>query len=197
MIPTIKTSEFVKRQTKTSEFSYYDGKWEDVEKMVTLYFNESTPEFCRRLGYREGVYLVSVPPKGFYSSLIELNDSIVFETIYESRRPGEKPYKKNIAYGIKQPANYVDVVLYAKHVLEEDETDRASLTGADYEIVSVNARTMKEEAPMTPQTMARNQLANEPVLGKGGTKANYTGDEFAKSIIFWNTHSLIRERGLQ
>jgi hypothetical protein len=66
-------------------------------------------------------------------------------------------------------------------------------SGADWDIVSINARCFDEPAPIPPQTMARNQLANTED-GVGGTKADYSADEFAKSIVFWNTHTLIRER---
>ena len=55
--------------------------------------------------------------------MVEIDDSIKFETVFEARREGEKPYKKNIAYGTKKTAKRVDIVLYAKHVLEEDETE--------------------------------------------------------------------------
>ena len=115
------------------------------------------------------------------------------EIVFESRREGEKPYKKTITFGKKQPAKHVDVVLYRKDVLEEDSLNKDELTGAEWEIVSVNARITKEPLPIPPQTMARNQLADTED-GAGGTKADYSGDEFAESIMFWNTHCLIRER---
>jgi len=87
----------------------------------------------------------------------------------------------------------VDIVLYHKNVLAEDP-DHVPVEGAEWEIVSINCSLYDYDLPMTPQTMARNQLADDPEHGKGGTKAEYSGDEFAKSIIFWNTHTLIRER---
>jgi hypothetical protein len=67
------------------------------------------------------------------------------------------------------------------------------LTGADWEIVSINANIYDTDMPMTPMAMARNQLADTED-GAGGTKANYTGEEFAKAIVFWNTHTLVREK---
>lgn len=185
---TIKASKFVvDRQTRTSNFSYFKGTWEEVEERTKENFHLAVD------GYRDGVILVPVSPVGFMSSLVPITKDLEFTTIYEARREGEKPYKKSVTYGKKQPAEYVDIVLYRKDVLEEDETDREHLTGADWEIVSVNARMTEEPAPIPPQTMARNQLANTED-GKGGSKADYTGDEFAKSIMFWNSHTLVRER---
>jgi hypothetical protein len=186
----IKASEFVKRQTRESEFSYFDGSWEELEKRVSDMFNHS-----QRPGYRDGVVLINLlnGSKKFYSAVVPITDDIVFETIFEARRPGEKPFKKSIAYGEKGFANHVDIILYRKDVLEEDPTDRESLTGADWEIVSINCSPYDYDLPMTPSAMARNQLADTKD-GKGGTKADYTGDEFAKAITFWNTHTMVRER---
>jgi hypothetical protein len=186
----IKASKFVKRQTRESEFSYYDGPWTTLEALAETYFYSH-----QRPGYRDGVVLVGLP-KGlprFYSAVVPITDDIEFETVFEARREGEKPFKKTVAYGKKVPAKNVDIVLYRKDVLEEDETDRESLTGADWEIVSINCSPYEYDLPQTPMSMARNQLADTED-GIGGTKANYTGDEFAKAITFWNTHTLVRER---
>jgi hypothetical protein len=183
----IKASVFVKRQTRTSEFSYFDGSWEEVEQLAIDNADKAIE------GGREGVKLISVTPERFYSSLVEIDDSVEFETIFTARRKGEKSYKKNITYGKKAPANHVDIVIYHKDVLDEDPTDRENRVGSEWEIVSVNATTSGKEAPMTPQTMARNQLADTD-LGVGGSKVDYSGYEFAESIMFWNTHALISER---
>jgi hypothetical protein len=188
----IKASNFVKRQTRESEFSYYDGDWEYVERLALGLYNNG---FARE-GYRKGVVLLKVLEGNlgnFYSAVVPITDDIEFETIFEARREGEKPFKKSIAYGKKVTAKYVDIVLYRKDVLEEDETDRESLTGADWEIVSVNCSPYAYDLPQSPSSMARNQLADTED-GKGGTKANYSGDEFAKAITFWNTHTMVRER---
>ena len=41
-----------------------------------------------------------------------------------------------------------------------------------------------EEMPMGPITMMRNQLER-----KGGTKAFYSSDEWAKSVEFWQKYA--------
>jgi hypothetical protein len=183
----IKASKFVKRQTRESEFSYYDGSWERLERLsLGLFINGLS---------RDGVVLANVPPwmnANFYSAVVPITEDIEFETVFEARREGEKPFKKSIAYGKKVPAKNVDIVLYRKDVLEEDPTDRDNLTGADWEIVSINCSPYEYDLPQSPSSMARNQLADTEG-GKGGTKANYSGDEFAKAIIFWNTHTMVRE----
>jgi hypothetical protein len=186
----IKASEFVKRQTRTSDFSYYNGPWEIVERMAMENFNKAEK------GYRDGVILVPVCPAGFYASVVEIADEIEFETVYEARREGEEKFRKTVAYGKKQPATHVDVVLYHKYVLMEDENDRERLTGADWEIVSINARTTDKPFPMNPTTMARNILScTDHPFGKGGScDKNTTALQLAESIAFWKQHTTIRER---
>lgn len=180
-------SDFVVRQTRISDFSYYSGPWEDVEKLAVDLFDAA------RDGYRDGVKLIAVPAGGFYSALVSKTDDMEPITIFEARREGEEPYKKTVIYGVKEKANFVDLVIYRKDVLEEDSDFKG--TGADWEIVSINARVDEEEAPIPPQTMARNQLADVPEHGVGGTKADYPVKDFIKSIDFWKTHCLIREKG--
>jgi len=185
---TIKASKFVKRQTKESEFSYYDGTWSDLENITTALFSSA------RDGYRDGVKLINVrrPLQHFYSNVVPITEDLIFKTVFKARRDGENPVRKIIAYGHKSWAKHVDIVVYRKDVLEEDPLNIEHMTGADWEIVSINCSPYNYELPMEPDTMARNQLANTE-NGKGGTKANYSGDQFAQSIAFWNTHTHIME----
>ena len=191
----IKMSQFAKeRHVPEKEFSHFDGDWSEIEKLAEESFENA------REGYRDGVLEVPVNPYKFYSSIVprdtNVNGSQNTVMVYEPRRPGEEPVYKTVTYGIKKPALFVDLILYRKDVLEEDPMDRDQLTGADWEIVSINARTTAEEVPMTPMTMARNQLADDPKYGKGGTKGEFTPEQFARSIMFWNEHVMVREERL-
>lgn len=189
----IKASKFVKRQTRESEFSYFDGPWEELEQRVSDMFNHS-----QRPGYRDGVVLVNLlnGSKKFYSAVVPITPDLEFETVFEARREGEAKVKKSIAYGKKVPAKNVDIVLYRKDVLEEDELDRENLTGADWEIVSINCSPYEYDLPMTPTAKARNILAcTDHPFGKGGScDPNSTAIELAECIAFWNTHTTVRER---
>ena len=137
-----------------------------------------------------------MPPEGFFSSVVPITPDIEFTTIYKARREGEEPVKKSVAYGKKAPAVSVDIVLYHRDVLEEDELNKDDLTGADWEIVSVNCSTMEEEIPMAPTTMARNILAcTDHPFGKGGSCDLHTSAvTLAESVAFWNQHTTVRER---
>jgi len=174
----IKTNPFVTRQTPESPFGHYEGTWEELEKLTLEHMGNA------RQGYRPGVLLVPVPAKGFFSSMVDITPETPLETHFKARRPDELPYKSITAKGLfKQPALYVDIVLYSHALLAEDGD---ACSDADYEVISVNPRRTPEEVPMDPETLMRNHLGLA-----GGTKADYTGDEFAKSILYWSTRCMV------
>jgi hypothetical protein len=184
----IRCNEFVKRQTRLSPFSYFHGSWEMLESLA---------ERETRLGYvkgdlnKPGVLIVPVPPGGFYSgvALIKAGSTRDVTVKCEARREGEAPFLQIEAHGHKNDAVAVDLVLYSREKLIADG-DTPS-TDADYEIISINARTSTEPEPMTPMAMARNLLGLP-----GGSKPepdelhNYTAEKFAEAIIYWSTRAM-------
>lgn len=177
--------EFVKRQTKESGYSHFDGDWEQLEWLVNfiLEFNEKfNTSSCISQGYRDGVVLVKMPASLFYSAIVELNEGSSLVANYAPRREGEDPFIRVSAKAKKQLAKYASVVLYRHDVLAENNERE---TDAEWEIVAIKARTTDEEEPMDPYTMARNFLHL-----KGGTKGDFTAEQFAKSIVYWNHHTM-------
>lgn len=183
-MPKIICSEFVKRQTKESRFSHSDYTWEEIAEMAMSEFGEAVD------GYREGVCLVpTVSGDNFYCAVGKVEDVVEWEEVYEARQDGET--KVRTKYGIvdkKPEASHVDLVLYHVDVLAEEE-DYIRHGDHEWEVISINARTTEDPYPIPPMTMARNFLVK-----KGGTKAEYTAQEFADSIWFWNRHCLVKER---
>lgn len=178
----IKCSEFVKRQTEESGYSHFDGTWELLEALVQYtwdYFPQNI-----RPGYRDGVVLINLPPWKFYTSIIEVNEKTKLIASYAPRLVGEDSFIRIAATGKKQPAKYVSIVLYRHDVLSEDN-DRS--TDAEWEIIAIKARVSEQEEPMDPYTMARNFLHM-----KGGTKGNFTAQQFAESIVYWSNHAMLR-----
>jgi hypothetical protein len=175
-MPSIAINEFVKRQTKNSRFSYFDGTWEELIKLVQDNFNNQMK------GYRDGIILIPVPSDRFYTSMCKIGKDSILESKFESRREGEEPIKRTVVKnGKKTLANFVKIVLYRHDVLLENNENS---TDAEWEIISINASIVKNE-PMHPMTMARNMLNKE-----GGTKAEYTGQQFAESLWFWKDYVL-------
>lgn len=173
---TIGMNVFATRQTKNSRFSYYDGSEEVLLRLVVEHFPEN------KSGYKDGVVLVPVPPEGFFSGVVALDEATPLKATFQVRRKGEEPYVDVYAVsGKRLPAKVVDIVLYRHDVLEGDAS-----TDCEWEIVSINARSTEEPEPMTPMAMARNFLELP-----GATKANYTAEEFARSIAYWSKHAML------
>jgi len=179
-------SEFVKRQTEDSGFSHFEGTWEQLEALATDRFTAHSVLNYVHPGYKDGVVLVDMPAQWFRSAIVELQPGDKLKASYSPRRQGEAPYIRVSAKGKKQAALYAQVVLYSHDVLmENNETEK----DAEWEIVAIKARSSKEEEPMDYYTMARNYLNLV-----GGTKGNFTAEEFAKSIVYWNSHVMLTSK---
>lgn len=179
----VKCSDFVKRQTKDSGYSHFVGTWEELEQMVMV--SLATPDNIHS-GYKDGVCLVDMPAQWFFSAIVSLNKDSKLKANFAPRQVGEAPFIRICSAADKQRAKYASVVLYRHDVLAEDN-DRS--TDAKWEIIAIKARVSKEEDPMDPYTMARNFLHL-----KGGTKASFTAEEFAKSIVYWNNHCMTQSK---
>lgn len=177
----IKSGDFVKGfSTKEGIQSYYDGSWEDLEALTKKHFNNNEPG----TGSVDGdVLLVNVPTKDFYSSIVDItpeNRKSVKEIDYV-RVEGEEPVKMTIVEGAKkQPARFVQIVVYRADVLAQDN-DRS--TDAEWEIVSVNAQ-LDKVTPMHPTTMKRNNDHSE-----GGTYREYSDKEWSDAYEYWENHA--------
>ena len=171
--------EFVKRQTPESGYSHFEGTWEELEDLVQAVMLE--PNNIKE-GYRDGVILVNIWSYGFRSAIVALNEKTKLTTNYAPRRLGEDSFLRISAKADKQEAKYAQVVLYRHDVLAENNERE---TDAEWEIVCIKARVTEEEEPMDPYTMARNFLHL-----KGGTKGDFSAEEFAKSIVYWNNHTM-------
>ena len=175
---------FVKRQTKESGHSHFDGTWEELENICSHLLNETHNKHLIIPGYKDGVILLNLDliRHKFYSAIIDLNEESKLKASYAPRRDGEAPFIRIGAKGKKQSAKHASVVLYRRDVLEENNERE---TEADWEIVCIKARTSEEEEPMDPYTMARNFLHLA-----GGTKGDFTAEQFAESIVYWNNHAM-------
>ena len=175
----VKCSDFVKRQTKESGFSHFNGTWEELEVLVEDALHK---EVSIRPGYKDGVILVDLPGQMFYSAIVDLDKDSQLVAGYAPRREGEAPYIRIGAKANKQLANYASAVLYRWDILSEDNDWGGN---AEWEIIAIKARILPEEEPMDPYTMARNFLHL-----KGGTKGDFTAQQFAESILYWNNHCM-------
>jgi len=174
----IHITNFVRRQTEASPFSYWTISDEDLIARI----NQGLFAKNYEQGYREGVILVNVAPEGFYSSIIQLEAGDILVGEYSARKENEDPRKGSYALnGKKIPAKSVQIVLYAHNVLAENNENESE---ADYEIVSVNASPTLEGTPIPSGALIANHLGIS-----GGTATKMTDSEFVallrKSVEFW------------
>lgn len=173
----IAINSFVTRQTAESKFSHFEGSWEELVALVEAHLGEATQ------GYKPGVLLVPVPAERFKSGVVEVTETTELKAVFGARRRGEEPYLDVVALGgEKLPAGYVEVVLYSHETLA---ADNEAETEAEFEIISINARATAEPEPMHPVTMARNFLGMA-----GGSKAEFTAEEFAQAIVYWSRRAM-------
>lgn len=186
---TIHITNFVRRQTVQSQFSHWTHSDEELIALV----EKNLPN--AKTGYREGVLLVPVDPKGFYSSTIILKEGDKLEGVYVARQPGEEPRKSTYVVANKSgeklkksPAANAYVVLYSHEVLLEKNENESD---ADYEIVSVNSSATDEEAPIPTGALIANHLELS-----GGTSTKMTDSEFVQalrvSVNYWKNKSLLK-----
>ncbi len=169
----IALNDFVRRQTADSKFSHYEGDMNHLLLMINENFDKARP------GDKPGSFLISVLPEGFFCGVVEVTSETELKTTFEPRREGEASHLQTVAVGAtKAAAKQVDLIIYSRESLGKD----ATTDDADYELVMIRACAVEGEEPMTPMAMARNFLELE-----GGTKADYTAEEFALAIVHWST----------
>ena len=109
------------------------------------------------------------------------------ESTIKRRRKNEELYISTKAIN-GQPVEIgsVDLILYRHDVLKEtNEND----TNIYWELIAFQAIPKGiKHMPMGPITMMRNQLCLP-----GGTKGNYSSEEWAKSVNFWQKYALLKQ----
>ena len=182
---TVGVSDFVKRQTKDSQFTDYRCSWGDLANRTVEAFEEGN--YVE--GYRDGVLLVQMP-KWEVDFFYTYDGYPMFEGMRLKaewkKMPGREHEPAKLQVSILEPkikCNYVDVVLYRKDVLQEDGDD---FTGADWDIVSINGRLGKDPAPIKPMTLVRNWLHLPGGSRMPGTTPEQMLEMLCDSILYKN-----------
>lgn len=178
-------NNFVRRQTADSQFTHYEGSWDDLINVVSERFNN---KFFRD-GYRDGVVLVEMSEdesRFFYTyNNYPMFEGMKLEAFYE-RETGREHEPPKVQIKIKEPkqkCKYVDIVLYRNDVLRENNEQS---TDSEWEIVSINGRLKKDPEPINPLTIVRNWLHL-----KGGTEIKGSTPEkvlkdLCESVLYYN-----------
>lgn len=117
----------------------------------------------------------------------------LLKTQMVKRREGEGEYEqryfesKDVA---PTPSDHVKVILYSGDQIAKERAakpDAEAPTGADWEIVSVNAEPTPAGTPMAPSTMQRNREGP----ASGGSGLQHSDEEMAAGKAYWDTHAKI------
>jgi len=178
---SVKVNSFVRRQVKSSGKTYSTLSFEEI----AIYAESQLKDENYKSGYRDGVILVNVEEKlvkHFICPFTHLSDDTQLVATMTRRRPEEEPYIQIRALnGNPLKAERVDIILYHHDVLAETK-EQESKEG--WELIAFHAIPEGiDNMPMGPITMMRNQLQLE-----GGTKGEYSSDEWASSVNFWQKY---------
>ena len=182
---TIGVSEFVKRQSPDSVFTHYQCRWSDLANRTVEAFEEGN----YTEGYRDGVVLVHMPkwevPLFFTYDAYPMFEGMKLDAQW-AKTPGREHEPAKLQVKILEPkisCNYVDIIIYRKDVLQEDKDD---ITGADWDIVSINGRLKKDPPPIDPMTLVRNWLHLPGGTEMKGTTPEEMLELLCDSILYKN-----------
>ena len=180
---SVGVSEFVKRQQPNSGKTYALLSFNEIAKYAELKLKKNQ----YRHGYRDGVILIDVDSdkvNQFICPYVKIDKDTVLNAEVTKRRPNEKHYIRIKAKnGENLKTNKVELILYRYDVLKETNENT---TDNDWELISFHAIPEGvNKLPMGPVTMMRNQLQLP-----GGTKGNYSSEEWAESVDFWQKYAL-------
>ena len=139
-------------------------------------------------GYREGVRIVSLPVAyndNFICPFVKIDENSKLIAEMVRRRENEEHYiRLRASDGDQTPTGKVELILYRNDVLAENNEQS---TDKDWEVISIHALPERvDNLPMGPVTMMRNQLELP-----GGTKAQYSSEEWAEAVRFWQQYAAL------
>ncbi len=160
---------------------WYAGTDEELLALVRSFWAQRRPGTGRT--DLEKVVIVPVPPEGFRSATVKVDESTTLQATFTRRQPQEEGYIQVRADGPREAVRHAAVVLYAAETLLENDGVRSG--DYDWEVVCLLAGPVADE-PMDPLTMARNMLEKP-----GGTYCSYTAAQFAEAIWYWSARASV------
>ena len=189
LFPVVVVNPFVRRQTRESGFSHFEGTWEEMVERVraTCVAGHAVP------GYRDGVLEVPVDPQGVFSGIVQLKAGDRLSGVFAGRTEGENPRKQFFVEGAKMPAAQATVILYRADVLAEDGDNTLDPAKEGWEIISLNASPVEGPMPMDPMTLCANQFLGG-VEGHHATQTHLSEADFVArlrdSFLFWQDKAM-------
>ncbi len=169
-------SDFARRRhVPAGSHVWFRGGEAELLDLVRAHWVRRRPGAGRR--DLDQVVIVPVPPRGFVSATVKVDERTPLRAEFTRRQPHEEGYIRVLASGPREEVRHAAVVLYAAETLLENDGTRSG--DYDWEVVCLLAGPVADE-PMDPLTMARNMLEKP-----GGTYCAYTAEQFAEAIWYW------------
>ena len=181
----VEVNEFVRRQVKGSGKTYSESL---SFREIAEHAQEQMEKNIFKAGYRKGVRVVKVNKSlvdKFVCPFVKITSETKLVSRLIKRQCNEEPYIQTRALnGMLLQAGKVELILYSNKVLKENNENS---TNAEWELISINSVPEGvSHLPIGPVTMMRNQLNLN-----GGTKGNYSSDDWAKSIRFYQRYIVL------
>ena len=181
----VAVNNFVRRQIKGSGKTYSQSL--SFEKIAADAESQMIKGHFKK-GYRNGVRIVvgsKILLNKFVCPFVKIDSSTELKSKLVFRQEGEEPYIQIRAKsGTPAETGRIEYILYHHDVLAENNEQS---TNEAWELISIHAIPKGiSKLPMGPITMMRNQLEL-----KGGTKAQYSSEEWAQSIFFWQKYAAL------
>ena len=181
----LEVNDFVRRQVEGSGKTY--AKDLTFEEIVNHASDRFSSGYFRE-GYRDGVVIVEAADEmtsHFVCSYVKIDQTTELKAESVQRQEREEPYIQiRAAIGSPLPVGKVEFILYRHDVLAENNENT---TDAEWELISIQAVPEGvDQLPMGPVTMMRNQLELP-----GGTKANYSSEQWAEAVRFWQKYAAL------
>jgi len=181
----VEVNEFVRRQVKGSGKTYSESL---SFREIAEHAQEQMEKNIFKAGYRKGVRVVKVNKSlvdKFVCPFVKITSETKLVSRLIKRQCNEEPYIQTRALnGMLLQAGKVELILYSNKVLKENNENS---TNAEWELISINSVPEGvSHLPIGPVTMMRNQLNLN-----GGTKGNYSSDDWANSIRFYQRYIVL------
>lgn len=185
---TVGINDFVKRQIR-SDFAGTKVSLSDLERLRKE-AEQGINNGKDKRGYADFVRIITIRDPKILCPIAEITpeNKKFLKTEKTKRREGEEEYEHQYfdAKDVKGiSSHHINLILYTREQLEKEKEKH---TGADYDLISVNAEISEKGAPITPETMRRNIKGPE----YGGSGYQHTQKEISQSEKFWNDHALIK-----
>jgi hypothetical protein len=186
---TVGINDFVKRQTKPD----FTGTKISEVQLESLRKKAEQQAVSNQLktGYAPFVKIAVIHDPGIMSPIVKVTpeNQGLLKSEVTKRREFEKEYEQRYfeSKDVKgTPSNHVNVVLYSREQLEREPDGNPS--GADWDMISINAEPYAQDSPMAPSTLRRNMQGMEA----GGSGWQHKQEELTQSESFWKDHAMVK-----